>query len=102
MRNNEIKSELDEITGWKKINSNNLKYETNKHLHDFQNFKKITLFGVSKDSDKITISVVDEDQSNLLENIVEFNNKSRPTTKEDKMKKEILLIVQMLFMKIDN
>ena len=32
------------------------------------------------------------DQSNLLENMVEFNNKTRPKSKEDKEKKEILLI----------
>ena len=33
------------------------------------------------------------DQSNLLENVVKFNKKSRPRKKEDKEKKEILLKV---------
>ena len=33
------------------------------------------------------------DQSNLLENVIEFNNKSRPKQTEDTGKKELLLIV---------
>ena len=42
------------------------------------------------------------DQSNLLKNISEFNNKSRPRIKEGKDKKEILMKVHMLFMKVKN
>ena len=41
------------------------------------------------------------DQRNILTNIVEFNDKSRPRTKEDKDKKEILMNVHMLFMKVE-
>ena len=33
------------------------------------------------------------DQSNLLEKLVEFNNKTRPKNKKTKKTKEILLIV---------
>ena len=33
------------------------------------------------------------DQSNLLEKLVEFNNKTRPKNQKIKKKKEILLIV---------
>ena len=49
-------------------------------------------FGENIISGKITINDADEDQSNLLENIVEFNKNSRPRTKDCKRKK-ILLIV---------
>ena len=42
---------------------------------------------------KITVTGANEDQSNQLENIVEYNNRSRPRTKEGKMKNKILLIV---------
>ena len=42
----------------------------------------------------------EEDQSNLLKNILEFNNKS--TKKKGKDKKEILMKVHMLFMKVEN
>ena len=34
--------------------------------------------------------------------MVEYNNKSRPKTKEDKNKKEILMRVHMLFKKVEN
>ena len=39
------------------------------------------------------------DQSNLLENMVEFNNKTRSKSKEDKEKKEI---TRVHFMKVEN
>ena len=42
------------------------------------------------------------DQSNLLKNIAEFYNKSRPRTLEGKDNKKILMKVHMLFMKVDN
>ena len=43
------------------------------------------------------------DESNLLENIVKFDNKSRPISKEDKEKKDILnAYMHMLFMKVEN
>ena len=51
---------------------------------------------------EITISKSAEDQSNLLENIVEFYNKFRPRTKEGRMNKEIYLIGQIFFMKVAN
>ena len=74
MRTNEIKNELDEITGWEdKIKGNNLKYETKKCIYDFQQFKMLRSFGENIISGKIAISKADEDQSNLLEKIVEFN-----------------------------
>ena len=40
-------------------------------------------------------------ETNLLENLVEPNNKSRPK-KEAKDKKEIVMVVHMLFMKVEN
>ena len=40
---------------------------------------------------KAKIAETQEDQSNLLKDIVEDNNKSRARTKEDKDKKEILM-----------
>ena len=42
------------------------------------------------------------DQSNLLKNLVEFNNKSRPRTIEGKNKKRILTKVHMPFMMAEN
>ena len=51
---------------------------------------------------KASIADVEEDQSNLLENITEFDDKSRPRSKEDKDKKEVLKKVHMLIMRVHN
>ena len=58
--------------------------------------------GESISARKITANEADEDQSNLLKAIVEFNEKSSPRTKEDKDKKEILIKEHILFMKDEN
>ena len=58
-----------------------------KFIYDFQQFKGIQSFNENIISGKIAISETDEDQTNVLKNIVVFNNKCRPRTKEDKMKK---------------
>ena len=42
---------------------------------------------------KIAIDKAEKDQNNLLEKMVEFNDKSRPKSKDGKGKKEILFIV---------
>ena len=85
---NEIKNEWDETIGWEeKIKRNDLKYETNKPIHDFQQFKTIRSFDKNIISAKVIVSEADEDRSILLKNIVEFNDKSRRRTKEGKMEK---------------
>ena len=38
----------------------------------------------------------------LLKNLIEFNDRSRPRTTEDKEKKKILMKVHMLFMRVKN
>ena len=73
-----------------------------KHIYDFQQYEKIRSFGESIYTGKAKLVEAEEDQSNLLKDIVEFDNKSRPRTKEGKGKKEILVKVHMLFMKVDN
>ena len=65
MRNNEIENEIDLI------------YRGNKYKYDFEQYDMIISFGESIYTDKITIDEAEEDQRNLLENMVEFNNKSR-------------------------
>ena len=67
----------------------NLKYETN----DFQKFETIKSFGNSIYTGKINIDEAEMDQTNLLENMVKFKNKSKPKTKEGKNKKRRILIV---------
>ena len=57
----------------------------------------IRSFGESISAGKITIDEAEEDQSNLLENMVKFNNKSRPRLKEDKEKTDTYESVHALY-----
>ena len=70
--------------------------------YDFQQYETIISFGESIYTCKVKIVEAEEDQRNLLENILEFDNKSRPKTKEGKSRKEILMKVHMLFVKVKN
>ena len=85
------------LQGGEKNKKNNLKYETIKRINDFLQFKTIGPFGENIISGKITISEADEDQSNLLENIVEFNNKSRPKQKKVRWKKNTFDSANVLY-----
>ena len=49
-------------------------------------FETIRSFGDNIYTGKITINETERDQSNLLENMVEFNDKSRTRSTEDKHK----------------
>ena len=49
---------------------------------------RITSFGDDIYSSKITINKADQEQSDLVEYNINFNNKTRPKKKDDKKKKE--------------
>ena len=70
-----------------KINRNDLINELNKYIYDFRIFRTKRSFGDSVFAGKITISGADKKQSNLLEVILNFNNKVRQGSKADKEKK---------------
>ena len=94
MKNDEIKNEIDEIKKWEnKVKRQDLKYHTNRYVYDFQQFQTTRSVGHSFYTSKISIDEAEMDQTNVLDNIVDFNNKSRTRSKEDKIKNEILLIV---------
>ena len=76
MKTNEIKHEIYEIKKWEeKIKQKDLKYKKNTHM-TLSNMKQY--FGESVYPLKASIGEAEENQSNLLENLVEFNNRSRP------------------------
>ena len=94
MGNDKIKNEIDEIRKWEeKIKQKDLKYKTNKYLYDFQKFETVKSFGDIIYTGKINIDIAKMDQTNLLENVVKFNIKSKPKTIGGKDKNEILLVV---------
>ena len=82
LRMNKIKSK-----NWTKKNDrNDLKCETNKYVYNFQQFQMIRSFGIL--NGKVTISEADKNQSNLFENVLEFNTKVTQDLKQIKRKKQ--------------
>ena len=90
MKNVEIKNEIDDIKKFeKKIKRKDLKFETNRYIFDFQQFETIRSFGDSIYNGKVNIKEAEIKQTNLLENIINFSNKSRSKTNKQKDKKQI-------------
>ena len=93
---------MEEIKKWEeKIKWKDLVYMANKYKYDFQQYAIIRSFGESIYAGKINTDEAKMDQSYLLKSLVEFN-KSRPRTIEGKDKKEILMKVHMLLVKVEN
>ena len=62
-------------------------YYSSKEPFRFKTFKTISSFGENVYSVKIKINEANEEQDDLTEYILNFNNKARPKTKDDKKKK---------------
>ena len=75
-------------------------YYSSKEPFDFRIFKTIRSFGDDIYSNKITINEGDQEQSDLVEYILNFNNKTRPKNKYDK--KNIFLIAHKNFIMVEN
>ena len=79
-----------------------------KELFDFKTFKTIRYFAENLYSGKITINKDNKEQADLIENILNFNNKARPKNKDDKKnnnnKRNVLntVIQQKMFMRVEN
>ena len=87
----EIKNELNEIKEYEKVNRNNMVYYSSKEPFDFRIFKTIRSFGDDIYSSKIKINEADREQADLVEYILNFNNKARPKYKDDKRDKRNVL-----------
>ena len=88
----EIKNELNKIKEYEKIvNKDNMIYYSSKEPFDFRMFKTMRSFGDDIYSSKITITEADQEQSGLVEYILNFNNKARPKIKNDKKTKKYSL-----------
>ena len=87
----EIKNGVNEIKEYEKVNRNNMVYYSSKEPFDFRIFKTIRSFGDDIYSSKIKINEADREQADLLEYILNFNNKARPKYKDDKKDKRNVL-----------
>ena len=76
-------------------------YYSSKELFDFRIFKTIRSFGDDIYSNKITINEADQEQSDLVEYILNFNNKTRPKIKMIKKTKKIFLIAHKIFFMVE-
>ena len=79
-------------------------YYSSKEPFDFKTFVTIRSFRDDIYSIKITINEADQEQSDLVEYISNFNNKIRPKNKDDKKnkKKKILNSAHKIFIVVEN
>ena len=61
-------------------------YYSSKELFDFKSFKTIRSFGENIYSHKIRINEANQEQADLVEYVLNFNNKARPKNRDDKKK----------------
>ena len=93
----EIKNRINKIKEYgKKINWDNMIYYLSKEPFNFKTFKTMRSLGENIYSTKITMNKADEEQSDLIEHILNFNNKARPKYRYGK-KKLFFLILQKIF-----
>ena len=69
------------------INWKDLIYKAGKYKYDFQQYETRRSFSESIYIGETNTEEDKTDQTNLLENMVNFNDKSRPKNKESKYKK---------------
>ena len=82
---NQIKNEIVEIKKQEeKVKGKDIKYEAKNYIYDFQQYETIRSVSESTYTGKGRRVEAEKDQSNLLEDMVEFNDKSRPRSKEGK------------------
>ena len=70
----------------KKIQQIEMIYYSRKKPFDFKRFKTIGSFRENIYSGKIAINQAKEEQADLIECILNFNNKARPKNKDNKKK----------------
>ena len=88
LANDESKKEIDKIKEIEKtIDWEKLIYRAPEYWYDFRNFRTIRTFGKDIYEGKITLKEADEDQSNLLYEIRNFKDKTRPQNDDKKQEK---------------
>ena len=85
----------------KPVNREDLVFEANKYIYNFQKFEKIRSFTKNIFDGTITLNNADKEQIHLLIEVLEFNKNTKPRDVKKKNKKEILLKACMYFMKVE-
>ena len=77
-------------------------HELSKHIYDFKVFKTVTFFDDSIYNHKIEIHETNQEQVDILEHILSFNNKTKARSDEEKIEKMMFLIVQKISVRVEN
>ena len=64
------------------VERENLLYEINKYVHNFQQYERITSIAKNILGGKITLDDTDKDQSDLLNELVDFQKEAKPRNKK--------------------
>ena len=85
----EAKIEIDKITEIEKtVDREKLVYRASEYTYSFQNFRTIRAFGRDIYNGEITLKEADEDQVSLLNEIINFREKTKPQDEKKKKKKK--------------
>ena len=88
----EAKRELDKIKEVEKtVDREKLVCIANEYTCNFKNFRKIRTLGRDVHEGKITLEEAGVDQTNLLNDIRNFKNNTRPQNDKKKQEKEVVL-----------
>ena len=91
LNNDEAMKELDNIKEIEKtIDREKLVYRASEYTYSFKNFQTIRTFGRDIYERKITLEEANIDQDNLLRDIRNFNNKTRPQNDNKIQEKKIV------------
>ena len=66
-------------------------YQTDEYTYSFKNFQAIKTFGRDIYEGKVTTKETDEYQADLLTEILNFRENTKPRSQEKKLEKEIVL-----------
>ena len=72
----------------KHVDREKLFYKSNKNKYNFKNFQTLRTFGEDIYNGEITLEEPDKDQSNLVEKINDFIEKTRPKSDKKRQEKE--------------
>ena len=64
------------------VEREDLMYEINKYVHKFQQYETITSLAKNILGSKITLDDADKDQSDLLNELVDFQKEAKPRNKK--------------------
>ena len=90
--NDEAKKEIDKITEIEKtVDRKKPVYRASEYTYSFQNFRTIRSFGRDIYNGEITLKEANEDQASLLNEIMNFRDKTKSEDGEKKKKKKDVL-----------